>query len=248
MSKTQKRTPVASRRCSACVSTSRDCVGNDENNLLLVPEDIEVEIQTNASSVLQKQTQFGRSVHLDAGSEYVIKVNNNTSSKRLAVVIRVDGRDVSPAPILIGKSRVIDGFTLSRAVTEQHESGKGNTYLINKKVARFRVASKHASQRRGNTNDKIGTIECEFYRVKMQTIQPGNRTRKLRKAGQRASLGLAPSGLMATNQGETYTQAGTHGGSGNKKPVADYSRPLGAYKLFICHRTVPSFAIGDFLQ
>ncbi|CAB9497197.1 expressed unknown protein [Seminavis robusta] len=268
---TQRRKPRAIRRCSSCILKSNSCPSicstayssHEEDPQSICddyPEGISVDvIGNNGATIQQTQTNFGRSIHSEHDSNYSIVIDNERRQKshkgkeereRIAVIVKVDGRKVSPSPILIGKQREIHGFTLTRTTVERHARGEDkNDYEIRKKTALFRTVSSgdEWSKRRGKIDSKSGTIELEFFRLKMSTIQPGVRTRKQRAVQQSSSPGRAREGLVSTRFGETVTETdGFHRGKGNKKPVADHSKSLGKIKLFLCDRRVATF--GDHLR
>lgn len=266
LSRTQRRKSVGIRRCCKCVQGNK-CIrilggdgydGHDDHDPVGIDVDI---VDSKESSFPQTQTEFGRSVHLDHGTCYAIKISADSeifgggkARERVAVIIKVDGEMVSPTPIQVGASRLIKGFTLSRTTEQVVRGGDNdwNCYIIKKQIAEFRAFSQNSSRRRREiTNSPTGTIECQFYRIKLASMQPGTRRRNhggqksSRLHLQQASGNQARRGLMTTRQGNKFEQNGEHHGHGHKKPVADYSKPLGTCRLFICEQRVPTF--GDYL-
>lgn len=208
------------------------------------PTGITVSVCGSEGSVRQTQTGFGRSVHLADRAAYKIAVTNDRKDEsgkreRVAIQLTVDGRKVSPTPILVGKERTVDGFTQSRNVRELEAKG---AYLITKEVGRF-VAVKGDTEQPGPHNGAIGTITCEFFATKTVRLRPGNHTR--RHPGQPVVQGQARDGVMRTESGPTYHESGMHVRH-DTKPLADKARRLGCCKLTICEQQVPS--LGDWTR
>lgn len=239
LSQTQRRKSADIRRCYTCVQGNKSSlVGGDgyDDHDDHDPVGINVDIvDSEESSFPQTQTEFGWSVHLDNGTCYAIRISTDSTifgsgkaRERVAVIIKVDGKLVSPTPILFGASRLIEGFTLSRTTEQTVRGGEDNDcyhYIIKKQIAAFRALSQNSSSRRGEITNTTGTIECQFYRIKLASMQPG--TRRRNHGGQSSRLHLQQSGnqarrgLMTTRHGNKFEQNGEHTGSGHRKPVAD---------------------------
>ena len=260
ISKTQMRKAASIRRCNKCITRNHYHAGDDDDDDVNDhdPDGIDVNITCKGMQCRQTQTEFGRSVHLDRDTSYCIDIKTDPgifgtgkTRIRVAVDILVDGQKVSPAPIQIGRSRSIEGYTLSRITKEIVEGdNRGNSYLIQNKMKEFRTSSSRETSRRGNTiNNKLGTIECRFYKVKLVplTRNPGTRRRNHCIQSQVSDSSYqARNGLMETGHGKQFERRGAHHSNGHKKPIADKSKPLGSCRLFICEQRVRT--LGDYLS
>jgi len=275
LSRNQQNKPEGVRRCYSCVdagvivfSTTHAAQhnqrrhvhnpreGESENDCDPVGIDISVvEAAGNRScvSVKETQTMFGRSVNLTDGARYMIIVENNTDvSKRncVAVVVTVDGRKVSPTPILVGcrgrskkkgvprqkkvvQSRRIRGFTESRQTVESVDDEGNTVYTIAKETGLFAAAA-CASNRSTHLDSNIGTIHVDFFGVRYDALRPGRRTRNhTGHQGNFVPQGQSRDGVLGTRSIETIKETGEHRDA-RIKPMCDFKCYLGSTKLTIC--------------
>ena len=222
------------------------------------PNHIDIDIDVEAGVVRQLETEYGTTVHIPDDTPYCITIQNGrkrypdahpddpkSATQRIAVEIYIDGRKVSPTPILIGKKRSIKGFAHERTTTEDVREEK-HDYTIEKIMEPFVAhATITASSRSRPVNPEIGDIKFDFFATKQRRMQPGRRSRNHGNPLEPQQPQPSREGVMQTSSDDRFTEKGKHHGGGSA-PVIDRQERLGSCKITICNES-KLLTLGEYM-